>query len=45
MEIDPRFPTVSADAQEQLGDAKAELEAPAPLGAARDPVADRRSSD
>jgi PPK2 family polyphosphate:nucleotide phosphotransferase len=40
MEIDPQFPTVSADAREQLGDAKAELEAQAPQGAARDPVAD-----
>ena len=44
MEIDPRFPTVSADAREQLGDAKAELEAQAPKGAARDPVADQRSA-
>jgi PPK2 family polyphosphate:nucleotide phosphotransferase len=44
MEIDPRFPTVSADAREQLGDAKAELEAQAPRGTARDPVADQRSS-
>jgi PPK2 family polyphosphate:nucleotide phosphotransferase len=44
MEIDPRFPTVSADAREQLGDAKAELEAQAPRGTARDQVADQRSS-
>jgi PPK2 family polyphosphate:nucleotide phosphotransferase len=43
MEIDPRLPTVSADAREQLGDAKAELEAQAPQGA-RDPVADQRSA-
>jgi hypothetical protein len=44
MEIDPQFPTVSADVREQLGDARAELEAQAPKGAARGPVADQRSA-
>ncbi len=41
MEIDPQFPTVDAEACSQLADAKAELEAEAPGGAAPDPIADR----
>jgi len=47
MEIDPQFPTVEAEARRQLAEAKAELEAEAPEGAAPDPVADRlaKSSD
>lgn len=45
MEIDPQYPTLSADAREQLGTVKRELEAEAPAGAAADPYAakaDRR---
>jgi polyphosphate kinase 2 (PPK2 family) len=38
MEIDPQIPTVSADARERLLEAKAELVAEAPPGAAPDPV-------
>ncbi|MDQ6811945.1 MAG: polyphosphate kinase 2 family protein, partial [Actinomycetota bacterium] len=37
MEIDPRFPTVDADARRQLEEAKTELEAQAPEGVAPDP--------
>jgi PPK2 family polyphosphate:nucleotide phosphotransferase len=47
MEIGPQFPTVEADARRRLAEAKAELEAEAPKGAAPDPVADHlaKSSD
>jgi len=38
MGIDPQFPTVDAEARSQLAEAKAELEAQAPKGAAPDPV-------
>ena len=41
MEIDPQFPVVEADVRARLADAKAELEAEAPAGAAPDPFADR----
>ena len=41
MEIDPQFPTVDAEARSQLADAKADLEAEAPDGAASDPIAGR----
>jgi len=37
MQIDPRFPTVDADAQKQLTEAKTQLEAEAPDGRAHDP--------
>lgn len=39
IEIDPRYPTVSAAAQKGLRSAKRELEAEAPKGAAADPFA------
>ena len=47
MEIDPQFPVVEADIRRRLAEAKAELEAEAPTGAAPDPFADRlaKSSD
>jgi len=47
MEIDPQFPTVDEEARSELAEAKAELEAEAPDGAAPDPIADRlaQSSD
>jgi Polyphosphate kinase 2 (PPK2) len=38
MRIDPRYPTVSAEARRGLEAARAELEAEAPKGAARDPI-------
>ena len=41
MEIDPQFPVVEADIRRRLSEAKAELEAEAPEGAAPDPFADR----
>jgi PPK2 family polyphosphate:nucleotide phosphotransferase len=41
MEIDPQFPVVEADVRVRLAEAKAELEAEAPKGAAPDPFADR----
>ncbi len=41
MEIDPQFPVVKADIRSRLAEAKAELEAEAPAGAAPDPFADR----
>ena len=41
MEIDPRLPIVDAEARRQLAEARAELEAEAPKGAAPDPVSDR----
>ena len=39
MDLNPRFPTVDADARRQLDKAKAELLAEAPLGAVPDPFA------
>jgi PPK2 family polyphosphate:nucleotide phosphotransferase len=47
MEIDPQFPVVEADVRRRLAEAKAELEAEAPEGAAPDPFAGRlaKSSD
>ena len=41
IEIDPQFPVMEADARSQLAEAKAELEAEAPRGAAPDPFAER----
>ena len=41
MDIDPQFPVVEADVRRRLAQAKAELEAEAPEGAAPDPFADR----
>jgi PPK2 family polyphosphate:nucleotide phosphotransferase len=41
IEIDPRFPVVEADVRRRLAEAKSELEAAAPKGAAPDPFADR----
>ena len=39
IEIDPQYPTVGKDARASLADAKRELEAEAPEGAAPDPYA------
>ena len=39
IDIDPQYPTVDADAVRDLGDARQELEAEAPDGAAPDPFA------
>ena len=41
IDIDPQFPVVEADVRARLAEAKAELEAQAPKGAAPDPFADR----
>jgi len=41
IEIDPQFPVVEPEARSRLAEAKAELEAQAPKGAAPDPFADR----
>ena len=38
MSIDPQYPTVGAEARRGLEEARAELEAEAPKGAARDPI-------
>jgi hypothetical protein len=38
IDIDPRYPTVSAEAREALGTTKLELEAQAPTGIAPDPI-------
>jgi hypothetical protein len=39
IQLDPRYPTVGQETLRKLDEAKAELEAEAPAGAARDPVA------
>jgi PPK2 family polyphosphate:nucleotide phosphotransferase len=44
IEIDPKYPKVSAEAQKQLQVAKGKLEAQAPKGAAPDPFAAEQSS-
>jgi PPK2 family polyphosphate:nucleotide phosphotransferase len=44
IELDPKYPKVSAEAREQLQVAKGKLEAEAPKGAAPDPFAAERNS-
>jgi hypothetical protein len=45
IDIDPRYPTIDAEAREALQEVKKSLEAQAPPGAAADPFAARETQE